>query len=913
MSAFSWATSWRAALRISRREVLRNRSRNLLIVAMLGLPVLGVTTMETILNSVQDLTPQEQLTRTAGSADAYIDATEGMPIYQNTDADPQSNQVDMTQNQPTLTAAQLTSETAIKAVLPQATLLAEDSSIGVFAHGPAGYATPGFFQLDLTNPAVNGAFDLTAGRVPHSANEVDISPALASAIDVQVGGKVTVPGSSMHNGEDATFTVVGLMRQPSATTGEAIYALPSAPVAGETGRAGWFVLNKGGVSWSQVEQLNQSGYRVVSREVVLNPPPASQVPYDVNGAELGYGIGRSTSDSEIAIAIIAVGVALLEVVLLAGPAFAVSARRREREYAMLGAVGADDAQVRRVVLADGLLLGAIAGVLGAAFGYGAGAVVLAFLARYTGTLPGAVHVDVSRVALVAALSIVLGLCAALAPALSVAKRDVLSTLNGRRVASTRGVRIGRLVLGILLVCGGLLAEYHFVQTASGAAGVKLVAGIALVEIGGILCTPAIIQLVARCGRFLPLGPRLALRDGARNSSRTTPAVAAMFAAVAGAVAAGAWIQSGLALARVDYQPMLRPNQVAVAGLTDPKQIAEITAKLKLVLPVTGTALAPSVGYTGVPDSWQVAFNAPGDNTDCPVATNDSMTTLCGDGEYGGAVAQNVVGDGQTFREVTGVDNAQAESVLDQGGVVLFNQGPIADGKTVIVIPADGKHIKKTERVTVPAVYVDPQGIPSPGFIIGTRTAQALGIDDGTQTLLLDLSSHVNATQEFAANQVLAGYGIGGGIAVESGLQSQLGLANTIVLIVAMLVAIGAAAIATGLALADGRADQETLVAVGGSPWTRRWLAANTALVLTGLGMLIGVPIGFLIARGLISVSNLAHLDPYAGALGSGGPKRTFVMPWLDLGALVLAVPLLTAFGAALLSRSRAHGSGRAIG
>jgi hypothetical protein len=37
------------------------------------------------------------------------------------------------------------------------------------------------------------------------------------------------------------------------------------------------------------------------------------------------------------------------------------------------------------------------------------------------------------------------------------------------------------------------------------------------------------------------------------------------------------------------------------------------------------------------------------------------------------------------------------------------------------------------------------------------------------------------------------------------------------------------------------------------------------------------------------------------------------VPWLDLGCLAIAVPLLTALGAALLSRSRAHGSGRAIG
>ena len=84
MSALSeartWATSWRAALRISRREALRNRSRNLLIVAMLALPVFGATAVQTILDSVEDLSPQERLTRVLGRTDAFIDPTIGTPI-----------------------------------------------------------------------------------------------------------------------------------------------------------------------------------------------------------------------------------------------------------------------------------------------------------------------------------------------------------------------------------------------------------------------------------------------------------------------------------------------------------------------------------------------------------------------------------------------------------------------------------------------------------------------------------------------------------------------------------------------------------------------------------------------------------------------------------------------------------------
>jgi len=42
-------------------------------------------------------------------------------------------------------------------------------------------------------------------------------------------------------------------------------------------------------------------------------------------------------------------------------------------------------------------------------------------------------------------------------------------------------------------------------------------------------------------------------------------------------------------------------------------------------------------------------------------------------------------------------------------------------------------------------------------------------------------------------------------------------------------------------------------------------------------------------------------------------RMDFRVPWLDLGTLAVAVPLLTGLGALLLSRSRPSGSGRTAG
>ena len=62
------------------------------------------------------------------------------------------------------------------------------------------------------------------------------------------------------------------------------------------------------------------------------------------------------------------GFGLLEVVLLAGTAFAVGARRQVRTLGLVAASGGDAKQVRNIVLAQGVVLGALGGIAGVALG-----------------------------------------------------------------------------------------------------------------------------------------------------------------------------------------------------------------------------------------------------------------------------------------------------------------------------------------------------------------------------------------------------------------------------------------------------------------------------------------------------------------------------------------------------------------
>lgn len=914
-----WISSWRFALRMARRQVLRSKTRNALIVAMLALPVFGTVAVETLVHSAADLSVSEQLTRRVGGFDAFVTASQGAPIEQTADG-----RLWTPVGAGTWKTTADGDSAGVRSSLPSATLTPERIAGSTYFEGSAGYAQGGYLQVDLGNPDTAGVFDLVSGRLPRSGQEVDLSPALASDLGVGVGGRITLVPSSSSNGAAVAFTVAGLLELPDATMSGYAFALPSAPAAINETTAGWFVSNPGGVSWTQVRALNRLGHPVVSRALTLGPQSASQVPdHTHNYVFVTPGMPFEVQPFALPAMVsgIVIGIGLLEVVLLAGPGFAVSARRREREYAMLGAAGADAGQVRRVVLADGIVLGAIAGVLGAGLGIGVAAAALPFAARYSGRIPGALDINVPHTLGVVALAVVLGLCSALVPARAVARHEIMATLSGRRNRSVRRRRrAAGVCCGLVLAAAGLVGMFFGRQISPAQTSLLVTAGLALIEVGAILCTPAIVAGIASLGRVLPLGPRLALRDSARHSGRTTPAVAAMFAAVAGAVAAGAWFDSSVAQQRASYTPLLLPDQIALRA--SPADVPRILSALRRQLPdVSGSATIDSVpGYgqaINEPNEWTTSLFTPGDRPQCAVngvkkvlVTVNGMG-MCGDYLNPTSYQGELIGDGKTLRQVTGIDDAAADRVLAEGGIVVTQPGEVKNGAVGLIVQhfAAAAHAttgtQTTEVYTFPAVYLDVRGRPNPAFVISPAAVNEVGLDAVTSpktTLVVDLTKPATPQELVRANETLRSLHVGGEFEQDLGVVQQLSLANLIVLAFTVLLAFAAAAIATGLALADGRADQETLTAVGGSPWTRRWLAGSTALVITGLGVLIGVPIGFVVAAGMVRVSGFGP-----GAMDLYSRPMPFTVPWLNLGAMAVAVPLVTAVGAMLLSRSKVPG------
>ncbi|MGW7433226.1 hypothetical protein ACWGIN_27260 [Streptomyces sp. NPDC054861] len=74
----------------------------------------------------------------------------------------------------------------------------------------------------------------------------------------------------------------------------------------------------------------------------------------------------------------------------------------------------------------------------------------------------------------------------------------------------------------------------------------------------------LLSIFGRFGRWVPLSPRLALRDALRSPGRTALAVAAVLAAVAGTVAVATYTASQEAHGAAAYEARLPGGGVSVA-------------------------------------------------------------------------------------------------------------------------------------------------------------------------------------------------------------------------------------------------------------------------------------------------------------------------------------------------------------
>ncbi|MFF1632281.1 hypothetical protein [Leifsonia sp. NPDC058248] len=168
-----------------------------------------------------------------------------------------------------------------------------------------------------------------------------------------------------------------------------------------------------------------------------------------------------------------------------------------------------------------------------------------------------------------------------------------------------------------------------------------------------------------------------------------------------------------------------------------------------------------------------------------------------------------------------------------------------------------------------------------GILISRSTADSLGLAYSDSIVMATPRTPATQSQVDALNgRISAITGIPDSYAtyVENGpSRGASGLAWALVALSA-LVAVAAASIAIGLARADGRRDQVTLAAVGASPSVRRGFGFWQAIMLAGVGAILGA---------------LTGLVP-AIALTLPGGSTQFSAPWLQIAVAATMLPLAIA-------------------
>jgi putative ABC transport system permease protein len=911
----------RAILRLAWREAWRNGRRSSLIAVMIALPVLAAGTVSVVYRSDQKDPQDVARVRLGEQGQALITGrSAGQPIVQT----------------PTGLSQVSDRRSSIRGVTPLWTLEDEVAHAGPLLPGDqliprwsryfnhelelGDRALSGEVQeFDYTRPGAQGLVEQLSGRPPRGRGEVVVSRTMADDDGIKLGDQLRLTPSQQPS---STLRVVGFVGGISLVghrvmIGQPGQVLPAdnAPDSGAT----LLVVGPHAVGWNQIQQLNRLGLAVTSRAVLQDPPSTGQVPY----YRLQYGRPPNTiakyglsAGTALGVGIVAVGLILLQIALLAGPAIAVGARRNERTLALITAAGGEPRHSRGMVLATSGVIGLVAATAGAVFGAGFGVLAVPWLREHRDQqlVRADVHLlDLSVLVLVGTLTAV---AAAAIPAQRASRLNAVALLAGRRglVRPRRSVvpLLGLLiiVIGALVCCYDGTRRHPFV----------MVVAIAATESGLIMMIGTVIAFAARAAGRLPFAGRFALRDAARQRRRTAPAVAAVMAAVSGSVAVGVYFTSQNASNETAYRPRTAVGLVTVsldgqsaerrAGPNPSGTDLALAAALRKSLPVASAIPYQQLGWDhalgrgGALDFSLNLLTPPNGYPPPDPRPARLYRPLLNSPSYGlGYGLGNLVDDGSALEKITGVKDPVARAGLAAGKVLVFQPQQLWPDGTVHV------EVVRSPRTHHTAVLPGQLITSRPGFLgaVFPRSAAAvLGmavLDGGVLAGTTQVPTQLQEERAAVEVQAVAP----ASLFVERGFPGRYALVLLVLLIAAAVVTLGGTAAAVALAAAESRADVSTLAAVGASPGTRRRLAAAQGAVISGLGTALGLITGLLAGWALIRL----QLRPEPAVFGEAvldrwnapGIPQVFAVPWRQVLVLVLGVPTAATLLAFLTTRS----------
>lgn len=724
---------------------------------------------------------------------------------------------------------------------------------------------------DVTLPGTTDRLDLRAqdprgpygtpmlgrreGRYPRDDAEIALTDDVAVRLHVGLGDLVTLDGRPC--------TVVGTVENPANLDDSfALVATAVAPGPGTSAPPG-----------DRVTLLvDAPDTELAAFEAAVELPPGSLTER-----------GQTESTTAAMAALAASAVVLLFVALLASAGFVVVAHRRLRQLGMLAAVGATDRHIRLVLLANGALVGALAGTLGTTTG------VLAWLGIAPRIETAVGHrVDVAAIPwgtilvglLLATLASTL---AAWWPAVAVTRVSVVDCLAARPPRPKLARHSA--VLAVVLMAGGPVALVR----ADRFNVPLMVTGTLATVVGVLLLSPTAVRMLAALAGRVPVGGRLALRDLGRYQARSGAALAAISLGlgipVAMVVVASA-AQPGADEGNLSDRQLLVLVEGSEPGLgLVPQHAADVVAGQASTL----EDLAARLG-----DATVVPLEVPVD-PEVPTERGPAGTTV----ERSAVLGQPVGGTtrGRELYVATpqvlayyGIDPestpADAELLTAPPDQLWPNDDRQGSGPLVVQPPA-------AEDLAAEAVTIDVPGYTqAPISLITPEAVADHGWERRTTGWFVEADRPITGAELDDLRDLAADRGL----AVDGrDPHRSLALLRTGATAVGMLVALSVLAMTVALIRSEARAEVHTLVATGASSWLQRTITGVSAGALALLGVALAVGAVY-----------LTLVPAYASEA-----HRLERVPSAHLLVLAIGIPLVAAVSGWLVSGREPAALGRA--
>jgi putative ABC transport system permease protein len=708
------------------------------------------------------------------------------------------------------------------------------------------------FDLRAQNPGGpygGPMLSLLSGHYPATADQVALTPGVASALGLKTGDVWREGGQARQ--------VVGTVQNPQNLLDEFALVAPG-----------------------QVTAPTQV-------TVLFDAPGVTPGSIGPNVENRQSAAANNPLNPEtIVLALATLGMLLIALVATGG--FTVLAQRRLRALGMLGALGSTDRNVRLVVRANGAVVGVVGAVAGAALGLAAW---LAYRPRVEASahhVIGTFQLPWVVIGPAMVLAVLATYFAAARPARAVTRLSIVAALSGRP-APPRQVHRSAVPGVVLLVIGALALWYTGKQAGNGGGGaLELVGGLVALVVAVILLASPCLAALARLARHTPIAARLALRDLGRYRARSGSALAAIGLGVMIAV-----LVCVLSAARfgnvLDYAgPNLGSNQLIVyapgngPGNHGPGSGPSGTGTSLHTQTATADGIAASLGSHDViqldSTSASLQHAAAGRQWSGPVyvATPQLLAAF-------GIKASQVSPDADILSMRPGLSGL-SDMQLTYGDYNGPNGPAGASGSNPFPCPAH-------ECLANPVIAQEsalPSGTSAPNTVITEHAVAVLGLQSSESVTGWLIQAPHNLTAAQITNARLTAAAKGMTVETKSGavgVQEILTWAT----VFGVVLALGIVAMSVGLIRSEAASDLRTLTATGADGWTRRTLTAVTAGALALVGAVLGTAVAYLAATAYSFDNKLDGL----GSLQS--------VPIANLVIILAGLPLVAAAAGWLLA------------